>query len=217
MGGERHVGDEFPSLLKNHRVIPVARFDGPDRALRTAELLRSHSFGILEITLRTDAAIESIRRVTAEFPGLVVGAGSVLDADSMKRARDAGAAFCVAPGLDTRLLDEARKAGLPFIPGAATPTELNAALAFGEVVKVFPVSLLGGAEYIRAVSAPFASRRFHLVPTGGVNENNYLDYLKLDRVISVGMSYLVDPGLVAAGDYDALGERMKRIKTALEG
>lgn len=210
------MADEFTSLLKQHRVIPVARFDGPEQALRTAELLQSHSFGIIEITLRTDAAIESIRRVSTEFPGLVVGAGSVLTADSMKRARDAGASFCVAPGLDTRLLDEARKSGLPFMPGAATPTELHTALAFGGVVKIFPVSLLGGAEYIKAVSAPFASRAFHLVPTGGVNEDNYLDYLKLDRVISVGMSHLVDPGLVAAGDFAALGERMKRIMAALK-
>ncbi|MBN2080154.1 MAG: bifunctional 4-hydroxy-2-oxoglutarate aldolase/2-dehydro-3-deoxy-phosphogluconate aldolase [Spirochaetes bacterium] len=210
------MADKFASLLNNHRVIPVARFDGPDPALRTAELLQSHSFGIIEITLRTDAGIESIRRVSAEFPGLVVGAGSVLAIDSMKRARDAGASFCVAPGLDVRLLEEARAMEFPFMPGAATPTELNAALAYGEAVKIFPVSLLGGAEYIRAISAPFASRKFHLVPTGGVTEGNYLDYLKLDRVISVGMSYLVDPALVAAGDFAALGERMKRIMTDLE-
>ena len=209
------MASAFASLLVNHRIIPVARFDGPDAALRTAELLQAHGFGILEITLRTAAAVESIRNVATQFPGIVVGAGSVLDADSMKRARDAGASFFVAPGLDAALLGEARDLGLPFVPGAATPTELNTALAYGDVVKIFPASLLGGVEYLKAVTAPFATRDFRLVPTGGVNQDNYLDYLKQDRVVSVGMSYLVEPALVARGDFAALEERMRRVGSDL--
>ncbi len=208
---------ELASILKRNRVIPVARFEGPESALRTAELLQSHSIEILEITLRTESAIESIRRVAGEFPGLVLGAGSVLTPDSMTRAYEAGASFCVAPGLDMSLVEKAHAMGRVFIPGAATPTELNAALGICDVVKIFPVSLLGGVEYLKAITAPFATRDFYLLPTGGVNQDNYLDYLKQERVISVGMSYLVDPALIKRGDYTSLGERMKRIVSSLPG
>lgn len=206
---------DLVSIFKTNRVIPVAQFDDRGSALKTAGLLLSNSIGILEITLRTESAIENIRAVCKEFPTLTVGAGSVLSADALAKACDAGASFCVAPGMDMGLVDYAEERGIPFIPGVATPTELNAALGKCDLIKIFPASLLGGVEYIKAVSAPFRSRHFHLVPTGGVNKDNYLDYLKQERVIAVGMSYIVDSALVMKGDYATLGERMKNVMTAL--
>lgn len=206
---------DLVTILKKNRVIPVAQFDEPQSALRTAELLQKHSIGILEITLRTAGAIDSIRSVVKQFPGLMVGAGSVLSLDAQKQAYDAGAAFCVAPGLDVELVDYAAAQGRAFIPGISTPTELNTALKKCPVIKVFPVSLLGGMEYIKAVTAPFATRDFHLVPTGGVNQDNFLDFLKNDRVISVGMSYIVDGALVRKGDYAAIEQRIINVISAL--
>jgi 2-dehydro-3-deoxyphosphogluconate aldolase/(4S)-4-hydroxy-2-oxoglutarate aldolase len=209
------VTTDLVTILKKNRVIPVAQFDEPQSALRTAELLQKHSIGILEITLRTAGAIDSIRSVVKQFPGLMVGAGSVLSLDAQKQAYDAGAAFCVAPGLDVELVDYAAAQGRAFIPGISTPTELNTALKKCPVIKVFPVSLLGGTEYIKAVTAPFAIRDFHLVPTGGVNQDNFLDFLKNDRVISVGMSYIVDGALVRKGDYAAIEQRIINVISAL--
>ncbi len=209
------VGNDLVSILNKNRVIPVAQFDDLQSALKTAELLQKHSINILEITLRTESALESIRGVIKDFPGLLVGAGSILSMDALKGALDAGAAFCVAPGMDLELVDYAASRGTPFIPGVATPTELNTALKKCAVIKLFPASTLGGPEYIKAVAAPFRSKDFHLVPTGGVNQDNFLEYLKQDRVISVGMSYIVDSALIKRGDYAALGERMKKVMSAL--
>jgi len=209
------VAIDLVTALKKNRVIPVAQFDEPQSALRTAELLQKHSIGILEITLRTEGAINSIKSVAKQFPGLMVGAGSVLSLEAQKQAYDAGAAFCVAPGMDVELIDYAAAQGRAFIPGISTPTELNMALRKCAVIKVFPISLLGGMEYIKAVSAPFATRDFHLVPTGGVNQDNFLDYLKHDRVISVGMSYIVDGALIRKGDYASIEERIINVISAL--
>ncbi|HNW28568.1 MAG TPA: bifunctional 4-hydroxy-2-oxoglutarate aldolase/2-dehydro-3-deoxy-phosphogluconate aldolase [Spirochaetota bacterium] len=209
------MGNDLVSILNKNRVIPVAQFDDLQSALKTAELLQKHSINILEITLRTESALESIRGVIKDFPGLLVGAGSILSMDALKGALDAGAAFCVAPGMDLELVDYAASRGTPFIPGVATPTELNTALKKCAVIKLFPASTLGGPEYIKAVAAPFRSKDFHLVPTGGVNQDNFLEYLKQDRVISVGMSYIVDSALIKRGDYAALGERMKKVMSAL--
>ena len=174
-----------------------------------------HAIGVLEVTLRTDAAIESITSVRRAFPGLMVGAGSVLSLEQLKRAVDAGASFGVAPGMDIELLDYASSLSMPFIPGVSTPTELNTALNKCGVIKIFPASMLGGVEYIKAVTAPFKTRNFHLVPTGGINQDNYLDYLNQERVISVGMSYIVEGALVHKGDFAALDERMKKIVAGL--
>jgi 2-dehydro-3-deoxyphosphogluconate aldolase/(4S)-4-hydroxy-2-oxoglutarate aldolase len=210
------VTTDLVTVLKKNRVIPVAQFDEPQSALRTAELLQKHSIGILEITLRTAGAIDSIKSVVKQFPDLMVGAGSVLSLEAEKQAYDAGATFCVAPGLDVELIDYAAAQGRAFIPGISTPTELNTVLKKCLVIKVFPVSLLGGMEYIKAVTAPFATRDFHLVPTGGVNQENFLDYLKHDRVISVGMSYIVDGALVRKGDYAAIEQRIINVTSALQ-
>ena len=206
---------DLAAVLGKNRIIPIAQFDDPRAALRTAELLAEHSFGILEITLRTDAAFDCIAGVRREFPGLSVGAGSILTLESFKKAVDAGASFCVAPGTDMEIVDYANSRSIPFIPGVATPTEINAALAKCPVVKLFPAVQLGGIEYIMAVTAPFKTKNFHLVPTGGINRDNYRDYLRQDRVIAVGMSYPVDSALVRKGDFAALGERMKDIMSGL--
>lgn len=209
------VGNDLVSVLKKNRVIPVAQFDDRASALKTAELLQKHSINILEITLRTESALDNIRGVVKEFPGLMVGAGSVLTMDALKGAYDAGAFFCVAPGMDQELIDFAVSRDCAFIPGVATPSELNTALKKCAVIKLFPVSILGGPEYIKAVAAPFRTKDFHLVPTGGVNQDNYREYLKQDRVISVGMSYIVDSALIKKGDYATLEERMKNVMQAL--
>lgn len=206
-------------VLRDNRVIPVAQFDDPGRARRIAELLHAAAFSVIEITLRTDEAYDCIAAIRSAIPSMTVGAGSVLTTEACNRAIDAGASFCVAPGMDPALIDLAAQRGTPFIPGVATPTELTAALSRCSVVKIFPASLLGGPEYIKAVAAPFRLKSFHLMPTGGITEKNYRDYLAADRVIAVGMSWLVDNTLVQKGDDATLAERMDviargRVQTA---
>ena len=206
---------ELASLLSRNRIIPVAQFDDRDAALRTAELLLKHSVSILEITFRTANAADILRAVAERFPDLTVGAGSVLSAEALGAAIDAGAAFCVAPGLDPVLVEGARARGCAFIPGVATPTEMTAALKLCDVIKLFPAAQLGGVEYIKAITAPFKTKQFHLVPTGGVNRENFLEYLKQDRVISVGMSWMVDGSLIKKGDFAAVEGRISDVMRSL--
>ena len=201
--------------LKRNRVIPVAVFNSSDDALRIAEMLLGNSIDVIEITIRTAAALEAIKKVKAAFPEMVVGAGSVLDRENLKKAAEAGAVFGVAPCLDDDVVECAGSLGLPFIPGISTPSELNRALKASSFIKVFPAQQLGGPDYIQSIIAPFRMREFHLMPTGGVNEKNYLSYLGVERVASCGMTYMVDSKLIDKKDFSTIGARMKQIVEGL--
>ncbi|HOO72109.1 MAG TPA: bifunctional 4-hydroxy-2-oxoglutarate aldolase/2-dehydro-3-deoxy-phosphogluconate aldolase [Spirochaetota bacterium] len=206
---------DIVQTLARSKIVPVAVFNNVDAALKTAELLLEHSIFLLEVTMRTPAAPECLKRVSREFPDLCVGAGSILDVDSLDRSLDAGALFGVAPGLDEEVVDRAVSRGLPFVPGVATPSELNRALKKCRVIKVFPAQVMGGPDFIQAIAAPFKMKGFHLMPTGGINEKNYLQYLAVDRVIACGMTYIVDGKLIEKGDYPALKVRMEEIARGL--
>ncbi len=202
-------------IFKKNRIIPVAAFADPDEAERTTEVLLEGGITVLEITVRTDAAYGSMERISKNYREMSVGAGSVLTPESLDRSRDAGALFAFAPCFDRAVCDYAGSAGFPFIPGIATPSELQGALEYSGIVKVFPAANLGGPGYIQAITAPFRLREFSLIPTGGINEGNYAGYLSLDRVVSCGMSCVADSSLIRKGDYDTLRERIKKIVAGL--
>jgi len=154
------------------------------------------------VTLRTPAALAVIRGMS-RHAGLLVGAGTVLDADQVDAAADAGAAFVVSPGLSRSVVERARERGLLVVPGVATATEAQAALALGlDLVKFFPAETSGGAAAIKALSAPFAALRF--LPTGGIGPHNVMEYLDLPAVAAVGGSWMVPRDLVARADVTGL-------------
>ena len=201
-------------ILQKIRIIPVAVFNDVDKAMKTAELLLKNSINILEITLRTEAAFECISKVKADFPEMMIGAGSVLSKESFEQAFDSGAVFCVAPSLDIDLIIYSSKKKISFIPGVITPTELNAALSAGsKIIKIFPAAGFYNTGYIKSITAPFKMKDFSLVPTGGINENNIIEYLKTDKVIACGASYISDPKLIDKGDFEELDRRIKKIKS----
>ncbi len=203
-------------LLNENKIIPVAVFTKVDDCLKTAEFLLNNSVNVLEITLRTEIAFECIKEAGRRFPELVVGSGSVLSKSAMEQAVEAGAKFGVAPGLDVELLEFANLKKIPFVPGISTPSELNQALKSGAgIIKIFPAENLGGPGYIKAITAPFKMKDFLLIPTGGINESNFSDYLKVDKVVACGASYIVDSGLVSKGDFNELSLRIKRTKECL--
>ncbi|MCU0822069.1 MAG: bifunctional 4-hydroxy-2-oxoglutarate aldolase/2-dehydro-3-deoxy-phosphogluconate aldolase [Spirochaetes bacterium] len=203
--------------LNKTRFIPIAVFNDPPKALKMAELLTAGSINILEITLRTDAAYRCISEISKKFPDILLGCGSVLSRDALKKASDNGARFGVAPAFDPEIVDYASSINIPFIPGTATPTELYSAIKAGlKIIKVFPVSNLGGVDYLNAITAPFKIMDFHIVPTGGINEKNLPDYLKQERVIACGASYIVDSKLIEKGDFQELSERIKRLKVMID-
>ncbi|AIT80826.1 bifunctional 4-hydroxy-2-oxoglutarate aldolase/2-dehydro-3-deoxy-phosphogluconate aldolase [Novosphingobium pentaromativorans] len=173
-------------------VIPVLVIEDIEHALPVAEALVAGGLPALEVTLRTDCAIEAIK-VMKQVPGAVVGAGTVLNPDDLDRALDAGAEFIVSPGLTPRLGEAAIKREVPFLPGTANASDVMLALDMGfDRLKFFPAMAAGGPPALKAISAPLAQAKF--CPTGGVTPANAPEWLALDAVICVGGSWMVPKG-----------------------
>jgi 2-dehydro-3-deoxyphosphogluconate aldolase/(4S)-4-hydroxy-2-oxoglutarate aldolase len=207
----------FTETCKNNKIIPVAVFNDLDSAVKIAELLLKNSITILEITLRTDIAFKCINEISKKFPELTVGAGSVLSVKAFQDAIDKGALFGVAPAFDPEVVEFAISKKITFIPGIATPSELNRALIAGlKFIKLFPAANLGGPEYIKAITAPFKTKDFYLVPTGGINEENIASYMKTEKVIACGATYIVDGKLIEKGEFEELERRIRKTKELLK-
>jgi len=196
------------------RVVPVLTATDADVAERACHALLAGGLSVVEITFRTAAAAEAIRRAVA-IDGLLVGAGTVLSTEQLADAIHAGARFAVAPGTNDEVVDAAGNATLPFVPGAATPSEIEHARALGcRVVKVFPASLVGGPAFLKAVAAVYPDVRF--VPTGGVNPDNIGSYLELPSVLACAGTWICEAALLSEGRFDEV-ERRARAAVELAG
>ena len=186
--------------LSRTGLIPVIKLDSPDDAVPLCKALSDGGLPVAEITFRTAAAAESIRRVTDALPDVLTGAGTVLNAEQAKQAADAGASFVVSPGFDPGVVGWCVEHNLPVLPGCSNPTDFHRALAYGlRAVKLFPAEALGGVRYLKAVNAPFPELKF--VPTGGVNPQNLRDYLNCPCVTAVGGSWLTPIDAIRARDW----------------
>lgn len=183
-------------------VVPVLVIDRLEDAEPLARALVAGGLPVLEVTLRTPAALDAIRAMSA-VPGGVVGAGTLLSPEDVRAAKAAGATFGVSPGATDRLLDACAEADLPLLPGAATATEVMALLEKGYTVqKFFPAEASGGAAALAGIGAPIPQVRF--CPTGGIGPKNVADYLALGNVLCVGGSWVAPKDRVAAGDWKAI-------------
>lgn len=187
-------------ILKLSPIVPVVVLEDADHAIPLAEALLEGGINIMEITLRSDAALASIERIAGWLPDMHVGAGTVLDAEQMLKVRDAGGRFSFSPGISDELLDCASKDNIPFIPGVATASEVMLAMRNQiQGCKLFPASAVGGIELLKGFAGPFAGMQF--CPTGGISLDNMKDYLALPNVLCVGGSWIVPKQSVAAGDF----------------
>jgi 2-dehydro-3-deoxyphosphogluconate aldolase/(4S)-4-hydroxy-2-oxoglutarate aldolase len=192
-------------ILTRCPVVPVVVLDDPGHALPLGEALLAGGIDVVEITLRTSAGIESIRRL-ADQPGLHVGAGSVLVPDQVDAVVAAGARFVVSPGLSRDVVARCRMHDVPALPGVATASELMVAVELGLTeVKFFPANLLGGPAGITALAAPFRGMSF--MPSGGVSPATMGDYLAVAAVPAVSGSWMVDPALLRDERWDEVAER----------
>ena len=197
------MAHELYAHLSTIGVLPVLTIDDADRAIPTATAVLDGGIPAVEITFRTGAAEEAIRRTTHEVPGTIVGAGTVLTVDQADRARRAGAAFVVTPGFNPRVVAFCQDAGIPVIPGVNNPTQVEQALELGvTVLKFFPAAASGGPAMLRALGGPYPNVRF--VPTGGISAANLGEYLGLPNVLAVGGSWMVPAAAVRAGDTNAI-------------
>jgi 2-dehydro-3-deoxyphosphogluconate aldolase/(4S)-4-hydroxy-2-oxoglutarate aldolase len=197
--------DEVFALLRKHAVIPVIAIESADAALPLADALIEGGLPVAEITFRTAAAAAVISRLARERPQLVLGAGTILTTENLKAAIDAGARFGVAPGLNPDLVAEAARAGLPFIPGVVTPSEVEKALSLGcRVLKFFPAEASGGLAMIKAMSGPYAHTGVKFMPTGGVSAANLADYLASELIACVGGTWIASKEAISGARWDQI-------------
>ena len=190
--------DNVLDQLAKHVVIPVIAIDSADSALPLADALLEGGLPVAEITFRTAAAAEVIARIAKERPAMILGAGTVLTAENLGRACDAGAKFGVAPGLNPDVVAEAAHRGLPFMPGVITPTEVEQALSLGlKLLKFFPAEAFGGLKVIKALAAPYGHAGVKFMPTGGVTTANLADYLAEKSVACVGGTWIASREAIA--------------------
>ncbi|OCC09903.1 bifunctional 4-hydroxy-2-oxoglutarate aldolase/2-dehydro-3-deoxy-phosphogluconate aldolase [Streptomyces sp. PTY087I2] len=189
------------SVLDLAPVVPVVVLHDAADAVPLARALVAGGLPAIEVTLRTPAALESIRAMAAEVPGAVVGAGTVISPEHVRETVAAGARFLVSPGWTDALLEAMRASGLPFLPGVSTTSEVVALLERGvREMKFFPAEAAGGTAYLKALSAPLPQARF--CPTGGISLASAPSYLALPNVGCVGGSWMVPGDAVAAKDWD---------------
>ena len=191
-------------------VVPVIAIEDAGAAVALADALLGGGLPIAEVTFRTKAAARVIEAMARERPKLMVGAGTVLNREDLKAAKDAGAQFAFAPGINPDIVRASQDMGLPFVPGVATPSEVEQALALGcKVVKFFPAESLGGLEMLSAIAAPYMHTGIRFVPTGGVKPSNLEAWLKAKMVVGVGGTWLAKNEDMAAGKWDEIQERCR--------
>jgi Entner-Doudoroff aldolase len=203
------VTGDLPSALRSLRIVPVIVIDDADAALPLADALCAGGLACAEITFRTSAAAEAIRRIARERPGMLVGAGTVLSPEQVHRARAAGAAFVVSPGLNPRVVELCQSLGLPVLPGVVTPSEIERARELGlGTLKFFPAEAAGGPKYLKAIGAPYPDVAF--VPTGGISAANLAQYLALSNVAACGGSWMAPAEWIAQRQFDRIREETAR-------
>ncbi|PKA41777.1 2-dehydro-3-deoxy-phosphogluconate aldolase [Rhizobium sullae] len=192
--------EKLLSILKLQPVVPVLIVDDVKSGVLLARALVAGGLKAIEITMRTPAALDTVRAVAQEVEGAEVGTGTILNAQHWDAAVAAGSKFVVSPGATQELLAAASKSPVPLLPGAATASEVMALREEGyQVLKFFPAEQAGGVAYLKALSSPLAGTFF--CPTGGISLKNANDYLSLPNVICVGGSWVAPKELVAAGDW----------------
>ena len=189
-------------------IIPVVVLDRVEDAIPLAEALIKGGLPCAEVTFRTAAAEEAIRRISEAFPDMLVGAGTVLTTEQADRAIAAGAKFIVSPGFNPKVTKYVLDKGVPMTPGVCTPSEIEGAMELGlDVVKFFPAEPAGGLPMIKALAGPYVGVKF--MPTGGINAKNVRDYLAYNKIIACGGSWMVKGDLIREGKFDEI-ERMVR-------
>ncbi|MGI6579295.1 MAG: bifunctional 4-hydroxy-2-oxoglutarate aldolase/2-dehydro-3-deoxy-phosphogluconate aldolase [Saccharofermentanales bacterium] len=190
-------------LLEGHGVIPVIKFNDVNEALPLADALSAGGINVMEITFRSSAASEAIRKVVAERPQILAGAGTVVNMTQLGQAIDAGAKFIVSPGFDPEIVAAGLKAGMIMLPGVVTPSEITAAMKLGlTVLKYFPASVFGGLKAIKTYASVFGDVKF--MPTGGISAANLAEFLAEPNIQACGGSWMCPAKMIKEQKWDEI-------------
>ncbi|MEX0347413.1 MAG: bifunctional 4-hydroxy-2-oxoglutarate aldolase/2-dehydro-3-deoxy-phosphogluconate aldolase [Rhizobiaceae bacterium] len=191
------------TVITNHGVVPVVVLESDDDSLPLCAALTEGGLPVAEVTFRTEAAESAIRKIAEEMPDMLLGAGTVLSEEQLKRAIDAGARFIVTPGFNPKIVEAALKAAIPIIPGVNSPTQVEMAMSFSlSLLKFFPAEASGGRSMLKALAGPYGDVKF--VPTGGIGPNNLSDYLQLKNVAACGGSWMVSAKFGADQNFEEI-------------
>lgn len=194
---------ELKNKLYETGIIPVIKITDAGQAPALAQALTDGGVFAAEITLRTDAAVESIEKMRLACPDMLIGAGTVLTVEQMHSAVAAGASFIVSPCFNPRTVEAALKENIAMIPGCMTPSEIETAMSYGlDFVKFFPAEAAGGVRMLKAIGAPYANMSF--MPTGGITMENAMNYLELTNVLCCGGSFIVPDKELLCGNFNAI-------------
>ncbi len=205
------------SDLETAGVLAVLMVDDAADAVPLAEALLAGGINAMELTLRTDVAMEALAAIRQSVPEMLVGVGTILTPDQVQQVVTAGAAFGVSPGVNPQIVQTAREIGLPFAPGIATPSDIETALALGcRHLKFFPAELSGGLPYLRSIAAPYHHLGLKYIPLGGVNTNNLAEYLSDPLIAAVGGSWLAPREVVANKDWEKIENTAREARNAVD-
>ena len=200
--------EEMKAKIRAMKIVPVVKLDDAKDAVPLAKALVEGGLPCAEVTFRTEAAAESIKKMLEAYPDMLVGAGTVLTTEQVDAAIEAGAKFIVSPGLNPKTVRSCQEKNIPILPGVATASEIEQALELGlDTVKFFPAEVNGGLPAIKALSAPY--HMMHFMPTGGVNPQNVKDYLAFDKVLACGGTWMVKDALISGGEFEKIKEMTK--------
>ncbi len=198
-------------------IIAVLVIDNPDDAPMVARTLLDSGIGGMELTLRTDSAMESLRRIRREVPEMLAGVGTILTAEQLAMAKESGAAFGVSPGYNREVVSMAAELDFPFAPGIATPSDIEGAVSQGcRVLKFFHAEGMGGIEYLKGINAPYQHLGLRYIPLGGVGPRNVEAWLAQREILAVGGSWLAPREAIAKRDWRAIAKNAADAAAARE-
>jgi 2-dehydro-3-deoxyphosphogluconate aldolase/(4S)-4-hydroxy-2-oxoglutarate aldolase len=198
-------------------IVAVLVLDEEARAVPTARALLEGGVDCIELTLRTDCALDAARRIRGECPEMILGIGTVLKPQQVEEVAALGASFAVSPGMNPRVIEAARALGLSFAPGVCTPTDIELAVEAGcRLMKFFPSEPSGGLAYLRAIGAPFAHLGLGFVPLGGIDLENSTRYLQEPMVAALGGSWLAPREAIAAGNWQAITSAARAARSLVD-
>lgn len=202
--------------IRNCGILPVVAIDRLEQAVPLAQACVDAGLGAMEITFRTDCASDALRTIRRSFPDLYLGAGTICSCQLVDEALGAGADFLVTPGLNPKVVSYAISRGAPIVPGVTTPAEIEQAMELGlDILKFFPAEHSGGVAKLKILAGPYKNIKF--IPTGGIDEKNFRDYLVLENVVAVGGSFMIAKKDLSAGNYDAVKAELDRVVDVMLG
>ncbi|MFC1634307.1 bifunctional 4-hydroxy-2-oxoglutarate aldolase/2-dehydro-3-deoxy-phosphogluconate aldolase [Planctomycetota bacterium] len=202
-----HMNDALCNKMYQSGVIAVLVIDEVKDAVPLARALLEGGVDIMELTLRTPAAVDALQEIKNHVPEMMVGIGTVLASDQVRQITKLGAAFGVAPGLNPNVVKTAQKEGLPFSPGIVTPSDIECAIELGcNVLKYFPAEPAGGLAYLKSMANPYTHLGLKYVPLGGLNQDNFKAYLEFPSILAVGGSWIAKRDVIQKNDWKTITE-----------